>query len=181
MSDTPTHPELCENCNPLVESSKLEWVKVGGMNIGLHRQPLTWVLRDKYSDDVIKMNAEYSQQLAAKSRELADMTKQLTAVTDQPTNRTMTDKLLPHEKDYLKKLVTHTPDKCEGRNCCVHNPSDHHMRNWLMIFRFDKGVMERICPEHGVGHPDPDDLAFWISVDCPHMEIHGCCGCCVNK
>ena len=81
--ETPTHPELCENCNPLVESSKLEWVKVGGMNIGLYRQPLTWVLRDKYSDDVIKMNAKYSQRLAAKSRELADMAARLTTITEQ--------------------------------------------------------------------------------------------------
>ena len=89
-------------------------------------------------------------------------------------------KLLPHEKAYLKKLTTHTPDKCEGRPCCVHNPSDHSMRGWEMIFRFDKGVMERICPEHGVGHPDPDDIAFWISVDRPYMSIHGCCGCCVD-
>ena len=71
-----THPELCKCCKPLVESSNLEWVKVGGMNIGLHRQPLTWVLRDKYSDDVINTNAEYSQQAAAKSRELAAVTEQ---------------------------------------------------------------------------------------------------------
>ena len=73
---TPTHPELCEKCKPLVESSNLEWVEVGGMNIGLHRQPLTWVLRDKYSDDVINMYAKYSQQAADKSRELAAVTEQ---------------------------------------------------------------------------------------------------------
>jgi hypothetical protein len=53
------------------------------MNIGLHRQPLTWVLRDKYSDDVIKMNAKYSQKLATKSRELADMAARLTTITEQ--------------------------------------------------------------------------------------------------
>ena len=90
-------------------------------------------------------------------------------------------KLLPHEKAYLKKLVTHTPDKCKGQNCCVHNPSDHHMRDWKMNFRFDKSVMERICPEHGVGHPDPDDAAYWIRLGKSHMTIHGCCGCCVKN
>ena len=88
---------------------------------------------------------------------------------------------LPHEKAYLKKLVTHTPDKCQGRNCCVHNPSDHHMRDWVMNYRQDKGVMERICPAHGVGHSDPDDLAYWVSIDRPEMGIHGCCGCCVEN
>jgi len=52
------------------------------------------------------------------------------------------------------------------------------MREWKMNFRFDKGVMERICPEHGVGHPDPDDAAYWIREGKPEMTIHGCCGCC---
>ena len=87
-------------------------------------------------------------------------------------------KLLKHEKEYLKKLITHSPDKCEGRACCVHNPSDHHMRTWELNYRFDKGVMERICPEHGVGHPDPDDLAYNQSVSRDYVSIHGCCGCC---
>lgn len=76
MNETDTHPQLCQNCKPLVESSKLEWVKVGGMSVGLHRQPLQWVLRDKYSSDTLNMNAKYSQQLAAKSRELAAITKE---------------------------------------------------------------------------------------------------------
>jgi hypothetical protein len=83
---------------------------------------------------------------------------------EERTNRNVS-RLLPHEKAYLKKLVTHTPDKCKGRHCCIHNPSDHHMRKWLMNYRQDKGMMERICPEHGVGHPDPDDLDYWVSID----------------
>jgi len=87
-------------------------------------------------------------------------------------------KLLKLEEAYLKNLITHAPDQCEGRSCCVHNPSDHHMREWQMNFRHDKGVMERICPKHGVGHPDPDDAAYWISIGRPEMTIHGCCGCC---
>ena len=87
-------------------------------------------------------------------------------------------KLLKHEKEYLARLVTHSADKCEGRACCVHNPSDHHMRTWELNYRFDKSVMERICPEHGVGHPDPDDLAYNQSVSRDYVSIHGCCGCC---
>jgi len=97
------------------------------------------------------------------------------------TNRTM-NKLLKHEKTYLKKLLTtHSLDKCEGRHCCIHNPSKHHMRKWRMNYRPDKGVMERICPKHGVGHPDPDDANYWVSIDQAYMTIHGCCGCCENK
>lgn len=87
-------------------------------------------------------------------------------------------KLLRHEKAYLEKLITHTIDKCQGRPCCVHNPSNHKMRKWKLNYRFDKGVMERICPDHGVGHPDPDDAAFWESIGKPEMSVHGCCGCC---
>jgi hypothetical protein len=90
-------------------------------------------------------------------------------------------------------LLTHPKEKCEGRGipCCIHNPSDHHMRTWEMNWRGDTGVMERICP-HGVGHPDPDHMAYVTSltpehvcmgVNCPHPHldwqgIHGCDGCC---
>jgi hypothetical protein len=71
----------------------------------------------------------------------------------------------------------HSEEVCAGQACCIHNPSNHHMRNWSMNFRADRGFMERICPRefpgdtgHGVGHPDPDD---------PFADpIHGCDGCC---
>ena len=63
----------------------------------------------------------------------------------------------------------HYASKCIGRPCCIHNPSDHHMRSWPQNFRQDRGMMERICP-HGIGHPDPDD---------PTTDtVHGCDGCC---
>tara|TARA_R110000787_G_scaffold16774_5_gene52582 strand:+ start:3125 stop:3385 length:261 start_codon:yes stop_codon:yes gene_type:complete len=63
----------------------------------------------------------------------------------------------------------HPRAKCKGPNCVIHNPSDHHMRDWPLHWREDRGIFERICP-HGVGHPDPDD----ISID----TTHGCDGCC---
>jgi len=63
----------------------------------------------------------------------------------------------------------HPQDNCAGRPCCVHNPSEHHMRAWPQNWRGDRLLMERICP-HGVGHPDPDD----INPD----TTHGCDGCC---
>lgn len=43
--------------------------------------------------------------------------------------------------------------------------------------------MERICP-HGIGHPDPDDIAFKrnrprFGEDMAKADsIHGCDGCC---
>ncbi len=66
-------------------------------------------------------------------------------------------------------IKTHPPDRCAGNPCPVHNPSDHHMKEWPQNYRDDRGMTERICP-HGVGHPDPDD----ISTD----RTHGCDGCC---
>ena len=75
-------------------------------------------------------------------------------------------------------IVTHDASKCAGQYCCIHNPSDHHMRSWTMFWRGDKGVMERLCPEHGVGHPDPDDAAFNIRMGRDYLNVHGCCGCC---
>lgn len=63
----------------------------------------------------------------------------------------------------------HSINACRPRACTIHNPSDHHMRDWPTHWRDDRRIMERMCP-HGVGHPDPDD----INPD----HIHGCDGCC---
>ena len=72
----------------------------------------------------------------------------------------------------------HPATQCAGRPCVVHNPSDHHMRDWNLNFRADKGQMERLCPEHNVGHPDPDDMLYQVEQGREWMGIHGCCGCC---
>lgn len=71
----------------------------------------------------------------------------------------------------------HPKTQCSGQYCTVHNPSKHHMRKWPMVWRNDKGVMERKC-EHGVGHPDPDDAEHLKRVDRESATIHGCDGCC---
>ena len=71
----------------------------------------------------------------------------------------------------------HPEEACSGRSCVIHNPSNHIMLDWPTHFRLDKGQMERLC-RHGVGHPDPDDLAWHISRGREWMGIHGCCGCC---
>lgn len=69
----------------------------------------------------------------------------------------------------------HSPDRCAGENCTIHNRSDHHMRSWPQHWRGDRGIMERICP-HGVGHPDPDSP--WPSTS--SEWVHGCDGCCLS-
>lgn len=76
------------------------------------------------------------------------------------------------------KVRVHPPTKCAGQHCCVHNPSDHHMVDWPLNFRADRGMSERICP-HGVGHPDPDDLGFRSGKDRDVTAVHGCDSCCI--
>lgn len=73
--------------------------------------------------------------------------------------------------------AVHNPQLCAGRHCVVHNPSDHHMRSWHLSWRDDKGIFERICP-HGIGHPDPDQVAYFKEAGLEALGIHGCDRCC---
>lgn len=73
------------------------------------------------------------------------------------------------EHTNIKLAHTHSAAKCSGRPCTIHNRSNHHMRHLPQHWRDDRGIMERTC-EHGVGHPDPDEIAS--------DTIHGCDGCC---
>lgn len=79
--------------------------------------------------------------------------------------------LLENTSTYLH---VHDPDTCWGETCTVHNRSDHHMRSWPQNWRGDRGLMERLCPDNGVGHPDPDE----IHLDRDGRGVHGCDGCC---
>ena len=80
-------------------------------------------------------------------------------------------------------IWVHDKTDCKGRHCVIHNPSDHHMKDWPTHWRGDRMLIERICP-CGIGHPDPDDLAYKAKVlgkDAAETEaIHGCCGCCIK-
>lgn len=70
-------------------------------------------------------------------------------------------------------------DHCVERGCVIHAPSDHSMRAFPTHWRYDRQIMERICP-HGVGHPDPDDMAYQHEVGNDGADIHGCDGCCTD-
>lgn len=76
----------------------------------------------------------------------------------------------------------HTASECRGA-CPIHKPSMHHMRDWPLHYREDRGMFERLCP-HGVGHPDPDSLHRMVEYhEDLEASIHGCChkGCCYAK
>lgn len=83
-------------------------------------------------------------------------------------------------------LLVHSAQQCTGTACVIHNPSAHHMRDWPTNWRADRYLMERMCP-HGVGHPDPDDLAFKrahprfaTTRRADTDSVHGCDGCCAG-
>lgn len=71
----------------------------------------------------------------------------------------------------------HRPVFCEGEDCPIHRPSQHHMRDWPLNWRGDRHLAERICP-HGIGHPDPDHMARVKRLIGVADGIHGCDGCC---
>lgn len=73
----------------------------------------------------------------------------------------------------------HPANRCAGRPCVIHNPTDHHMRSWALHWRDDRKLFERICP-HGIGHPDPDQYYYWNETGQGWQGVHGCDGCCVS-
>ena len=75
-----------------------------------------------------------------------------------------------------ERIRAHDPQRCAGFGpCCIHTPSNHHMREWKQLYRYDRSIMERLC-RHGVGHPDPDD--FKVRNSSWGYGVHGCDGCC---
>ena len=70
----------------------------------------------------------------------------------------------------------HSLARCAGTPCPIHAPSRHHMTDWPMTVRAS-GLTERTCP-HGVGHPDPDSVAWLDSHGRTGYGLHGCDGCC---
>lgn len=78
--------------------------------------------------------------------------------------------------DFGTRLLVHDKSVCEGQICSIHNPSNHRMKHWRQLWRGDRRIMERVCPTHGVGHPDPD--CIYATKD---GGIHGCCGCCCDS
>lgn len=77
-----------------------------------------------------------------------------------------------------ERWIVHAEGTCRGAACAIHKRTDHHMRALPQHFRADRALMERTCP-HGVGHPDPDDLAFHEAEGDETAGVHGCDGCCV--
>lgn len=73
----------------------------------------------------------------------------------------------------------HPATLCAGQACALHAPSDHPLVRAPLNWRQDRQMLERLC-EHGVGHPDPDSLAYRRRIGIDDTGTHGCCGCCLG-
>jgi hypothetical protein len=90
---------------------------------------------------------------------------------------------------YQGPVRVHGSAQCAGSACCIHNPSNHHMKTWPLVFvpgPHSGGY--RVC-EHQVVHPDPDSQAYLISQGEPfallamltHKTVLSCDGCCTPE
>lgn len=70
-------------------------------------------------------------------------------------------------------IYVHSRRVCrEDSWCVIHKPMPGPWELWPTHWRFDRRIMERICP-HGVGHPVAESWSYL-----PDYElVHGCCGC----
>lgn len=79
-------------------------------------------------------------------------------------------------------LQTHSPARCVGDHCAVHNPSDHPLRDAPLHWSDRFKSMYRSCT-HGYVHHDPDDFTFKWRAGLPLVVLalvtrHDCDGCC---
>lgn len=139
-------------------------------NAEIHR------LRDKLAEaehEIFVLRGSENAEILFLQLDKARLEKQLaTAPLANPKRRRA-------ERQIPGLAAHHGIGACEssGVACCIHNPSDHHMRDWPQQWRSDRHIMERVC-KHGIGHPDPDDLRIVLGHD---PGVHGCCGCCVGN
>jgi hypothetical protein len=98
----------------------------------------------------------------------------------------MSEILALHSGKILENV--HDAGTCLGDHCCVHSPSDHPLNTAPLDWWWEFRHMVRVC-EHGVSHPDPDDLMFkqiigdWLTVEAissVHLMKENCDGCCVT-
>jgi len=76
-------------------------------------------------------------------------------------------------------LLVHDKEDCKGHYCCIHHASSHHMIEWPLHYREDRGFFERI-DKYGCGHPDPDEIEYHKKRG-HDISLHGCTGLCNPK
>lgn len=70
----------------------------------------------------------------------------------------------------------HSKLRCHGRNCTIHNPSDHPLKNATLTWdtSYRPGHALRICL-HDLAHPDWDDIRWRYTAGLTVPLEHHCC------
>ena len=94
-------------------------------------------------------------------------------------DRSKGEVVLTFNDERIGKVRLHKAKHCTAGPCCIHSPSDHRLKDADMILRLDRNALvERVC-EHGIGHSDPDSVAFlMVALGIKDDGTHGCDGCC---
>jgi hypothetical protein len=74
-------------------------------------------------------------------------------------------------------LSIHNAKDCSGW-CAFHRPVPAVSNDWPMHWREDRGILERICPCHGIGHPDASQMLYMRSQGRGYENVHGCTTTC---
>lgn len=162
---------------------------MGGIQVTNHLQELAEWLVDLDEPDSqprrsVSLSVIVERAKAALSMQILEDKKSAPMEVGRATCTPVEDSVLERVRlSSGQQLIAHPAFMCEGEICCIHTPSDHHMRGWSQLWRDDRKLMERTC-SHGVGHPDPDDIAYRIKhmgLESAYIDaIHGCDGCCGN-
>ena len=76
-------------------------------------------------------------------------------------------------------INVHDPAACEGRLCDIHDRRGAEpWASWPLNWREDRGCMEMIDPDTGIGHPTPAQAQFWETLAEDYLMTHGCDGGC---
>lgn len=88
---------------------------------------------------------------------------------------------------WLTFAKAHPRSEVCDQGCVIHNRTPHHMQHWRLIWRDDRQIFERMCPDDGCCHPDPDQGPYWRATGQDWQWIHGCVihddgrGCCADR
>lgn len=106
-----------------------------------------------------------------------EMRELLGFVIQQEMSATVPDFLRKGGRLHTKEACKETRREGGPKGCVIHRPTVHKLTGSPQVLR-STTLIEDTCT-HGVGHPNPDSVAYlnWRD-ESNHWGTHGCDGCC---